>query len=240
MAVPPEIARPDRAPLEGRVVVTTRDQPGRLDRMLAEAGATVLHVPLIAIEPIDDVVVPLDGATWLIATSQHGAAAVGGRARAHPEVKLAAVGTRTAEVLAEFAGRPVDLVPERQTAADLVAAFPAGTGRVVAAVGDLSPGVPGLERRGWTVDTYVVYRTRLQSPDPDVRAVLLGSDAVTFASGSAARAWADAIGTATPPVVVVIGPTTEAVARQRGLPVTHVAATFDLDGLVAAVAEALA
>lgn len=240
MTVSSAAARPGRQPLKGRVVVTTRSRPGQLDRLLAEAGATVLHVPLIEIEPIPGIDVSLDGASWLVATSQHGAAAVGALARAHPEVRLAAVGTRTAEVLADLAGRPVDLVPERQTAADLVAAFPRGEGRVVAAVGDLSPGVPGLDELGWTVDVYVVYRTHLRPPEPDVRAALLASDAVTFASGSAARAWAAAVGTATPPVVVVIGPTTEDVARELGVPVTHVAATFDVEGLAGAVVEALA
>ena len=42
-------------PLHGRRVVTTRDEPGELDRLLAEAGADVVHVPLIEIaEPEDD------------------------------------------------------------------------------------------------------------------------------------------------------------------------------------------
>jgi uroporphyrinogen-III synthase len=228
------------APLTGRVVVTTRDRPGRLDRLLAELGATVLHVPLIAIEPLDDVDVSLEGADWLVVTSQHGADAVGELAAAHPEVLLAAVGTRTAEVLAERAGRSVDLVPDRHTAADLVRVFPVGEGRVVAALGDLASELSaGLWDKGWATDTYVVYRTVLQAPDPDVRAALLHADAVAFASGSAARAWAAAVGAATPPVVVAIGPTTEAAARGAGLSVTHVARDHDVDGLATAVAEAL-
>jgi uroporphyrinogen-III synthase len=227
-------------PLAGRVVVTTRDRPGRLDRLLAELGATVLHVPLIAIEPLTEVHVSLDGADWLVVTSQHGADAVGDLAAAHPEVHLAAVGTRTAELLAERAGRPVDLVPDRQTAADLVRMFPSGAGRVVAALGDLASDLSaGLWDKGWATDTYVVYRTVLQAPDPDVRAALLRSDAVAFASGSAARAWEAAIGTHTPPVVVAIGPTTESAARAAGLTVTHVAKDHDVDGLAAAVVEAL-
>ena len=205
-------------PLAGRVVVTTRDQPGRLDRLLAEAGAIVMHVPLIAIEPIADVAVSLDGAAWLVVTSQHGAAAVGA------------------------AGRPADLVPVRQTAADLVESFPAGTGRVVLALGDLAAPTlaEGLRDKGWAADTSVVYRTLPQIPDPDVRAAVLAADAVAFASGSAASAWFAAIGTATPPVVVAIGPTTAGVARSHDLRVTHVAATYDLPGLVQAVVAALA
>lgn len=229
------------APLAGRVVVTTRDQPGRLDRLLAEAGATVLHVPLISIEPVRDVDLGLADAAWLVVTSQHGAAAVGALVAERPTVRLAAVGTRTAEVLADRAGREIDLVPSRQTAADLVAAFPSGSGRVVAALGDLAGGdlAGGLATLGWSVDTYVVYRTLPRAPEADVRAAVLGADAVAFASGSAASAWAAAIGTATPPVVVAIGPTTARAARAHGVAVTHVAATHDLEGLTAAVVAAL-
>lgn len=229
-------------PLAGRVVVTTRDQPGRLDRLLAEAGAIVMHVPLIAIEPVADVAVTLDRADWLVVTSQHGAAAVGATAARYPDVRLAAVGTRTAEALAELAGRPADLVPARQTAADLVELFPSGSGRVVLALGDLAaPALAeGLRNKGWATDTHVVYRTLPQVPDPEVRAAVLAADAVAFASGSAATAWFAAIGTATPPVVVAIGPTTADVARAHHLPVTEVAATYDVPGLVRAVIAALA
>lgn len=231
----------DAAPLAGRVVVTTRDRPGRLDRLLAEAGATVLHVPLISIEPIAGADVRVDDAAWLVVTSQHGAEAVGRLAAGRTALRLAAVGTRTAEVLAERSGRAVDLVPSRQTAADLVAAFPAGNGRVVLALGDLASSelADGLSERGWSVDTYVVYRTTPEVPDPDVRAVVLGADAVAFASGSAASGWAAAIGRDTPPVVVAIGPTTADAARACGLAVTHVAATHDLEGLTSAVVAAL-
>jgi uroporphyrinogen-III synthase len=226
--------------LAGRVVVTTRDRPGRLDRLLADQGATVLHVPLIEIEPLPGTDVSLEGADWLVVTSQHGARVVGELAAARPEVRLAAVGTRTAEVLAERAGRAVDLVPDRHTAADLVRVFPSGEGRVVAALGDLASDLSaGLWDKGWATDTYVVYRTVLQTPDPDVRAALLRADAVAFASGSAARAWAAAIGAVTPQFVVAIGPTTEAAARAAGLTVTHVAKDHDVEGLAAAVAEAL-
>jgi uroporphyrinogen-III synthase len=84
-----------------------------------------------------------------------------------------------------------------------------------------------------------VYRTVLQTPDADVRAALLHADAVAFASGSAARAWAAAVGAASPRVVVAIGPTTETAAREAGLSVTHVAKDHDVDGLAAAVVEAL-
>lgn len=236
----------DAAPLSGRTIVTTRDEPGELDRLLAEAGALVLHVPLIAID-VDPVAataaadaIGRDDVTWLVATSQHGARAVASALRERAEVQLAAVGTRTASVLAEAAGRAVDLVPARQTAADLAAVFPDGSGRVLLALGDLADDhlATAIAAKGWTVDVHTVYRTVVQVPDHDVRGAVVGADAVAFASGSAARAWATAIGTATPPIVVAIGPTTADAARSAGVPVTHVADQHDLAGLVATVVAA--
>ncbi|HUF97220.1 MAG TPA: uroporphyrinogen-III synthase [Ilumatobacter sp.] len=238
------------APLRGRRVVTTRDTPGRLDDLLVAAGATVVHVPLIEITaPPDDGVGLIAGlarladASWLVVTSQHGAAAVGAAARVH-EVRLASVGTRTAEVLTEVTGRPVDLIPDRQTAADLIAAFPPAEhpGELaVVAVGDLAASTleDGLRELGYEVVSAVAYRTQLRSPSPSERTAALAADAVVFASGSSARAWAAAMGTATPSVVVAIGPTTAASAAAVGLQVTAVAADHSLPGVVATVVEQL-
>ena len=45
-------------PLIGRSVVTTREHRGRLDSLLARAGADVIHVPLIEVaEPLDEVLI---------------------------------------------------------------------------------------------------------------------------------------------------------------------------------------
>ena len=49
-------------PLSGRRIVTTRDQRGRLDTLLASAGADVVHVPLIAITDPPDGGAGLSGA----------------------------------------------------------------------------------------------------------------------------------------------------------------------------------
>ena len=236
-------------PLTGRHVATTRDQVGRLDTLLARLGADVIHVPLISIEPpadggrsLDASVSNLRGAAWLVVASRHGARAVGAAAAGHPDLRLAAVGTGTAAVLASLAGRPVDVVPDRQTAADLVAAMPAGRGHVVVAQADRAEPTlaDGLALLGYDVDVVTAYRTVLRTPTIVERRSALGADAVAFASGSAAVAWSQAIGVDTPAVTVAIGPTTADVARRHGLKVTHVAADHDVDGLVAAVVAALA
>ncbi len=237
-----------RRPLSGRQIVTTRDRPGRLDSGLAVLGADVIHVPLIAIEPPADDGVELDAALdevaafdWVVVTSQHGARRVGGAVAAHSKIRLAAVGSRTATMLAELAGREVDVVPARQTAADLAAAMGEGSGRVLVAQADRAePALAeALIRQGFRVVTVTAYRTTLRTPTARERAAALGADAVALASGSAAEAWAGAIGAATPPVVAAIGPVAAAVAERCGLKVTHVATDHDVEGLLAALVTAL-
>ncbi|MFP5486784.1 MAG: uroporphyrinogen-III synthase [Acidimicrobiia bacterium] len=236
-------------PLAGRRVATTRDRPGRLDELLRELGADVVHVPLIEIvdAPGDDLAAELDRLDefdWLVVTSQHGAARVGVVARGHPRLRTAAVGTRTAEVLGDLTGRAVTVVPARQTAADLVVAMPEptpDTRRVLVAVADRAEPtlVDGLRGRGYDVRSVVAYVNRLRRPTEAERALLGTVDAVAFASGSAARAWADGIGGWTPPHVVAIGPSTARVAADVGLQVTAIAADHSVEGLAAEVTAAL-
>jgi uroporphyrinogen-III synthase len=235
-------------PLRGRRVVTTRDRPGELDRLLAEAGAEVVHVPLIEIVDASDGGSALAAAfdppvDWVVVTSRHGAARVGPTVAGRPEVRLAAVGTSTAAELARLAGRAVDVVPERQTGGDLLRAMPVeGSGQVVVlAQADRADSTlaDGLTALGYRVRSVTAYRTLLRTPSESERASALAADAVAFASGSAAHAWADAIGTETPARVIAIGPATAEAATSRGLTVTEVAARHDVTGLVLAVAEAL-
>lgn len=241
---------PVPAPLRGKRIVTTRDEPGELDRLLAEAGAEVVHVPLIEIaEPEDGgaelvaVLEAIDRADWVIVTSRHGASRVGAALAGHPGVRLAAVGTRTAADLERLAGRPVDVVPARQTAADLLEAMPPdGLGQVavVAHADRADPGLAvGLSALGYTVRSVIAYRTVARVPTDAERAAALGADAVAFASGSAARSWHDAIGNETPPIVVAIGPTTAGAAAACGLRVTHVATDHSVQGLVTTLESAL-
>jgi uroporphyrinogen-III synthase len=235
-------------PLRGRRVVTTRDRPGSLDRLLAAAGADVVHVPLIEIvEPPDGgaslhaALARLPTFDWLVVTSRHGAARVGAAAAAST-VRTAAVGAATASQLAMRTGRAVDIVPAEQRADALVHAFPPGRWRVLVAQADRAEPtlVDGLRARGCDVEHVIAYATRTRAPRPDERAAALAADAVAFASGSAATAWAEAIGSETPPVVCAIGPTTAAVAERAGLKVTAVAADHSVPGLVELVTRLLA
>ncbi len=249
--------RPDGAaarPLAGRRVVTTRDEPGALDDALAALGAEVLHLPLI------EIVDPPSGSgslapalaaagpdDWVVVTSRHGAARlVTAWHEARPAESaagaphLAAVGEATAEVVRR-AGLAVDVVPEVQTAAALVAAFPDVSGRVLVAQADRAAPtlVEGLRARGFVVEVHTVYLTHLRPVPESVRGEVLAADAVTFASGSAVTGWVEALGPVAPPVVAVIGPSTAAAAEGAGLKVSGVAADHSVSGLVRLVADLL-
>lgn len=231
--------------LAGRRVLVTREHLGELAVLLADLGADVVHLPLIAVHDPDD-----DGAAlrdeladlarydWLIVTSPAGAERVAAAVRDQPNVRLAAVGTATAATLRSLGGRDVDLVPDVQHAealADLFNDAAPPLQRVLIAQADRA--APTLAVRlaeaGHHVDTVIAYRTVTQHPGagPSGDAVE-SADAVLFASGSAVESWFDALGTRTPPVVVAIGPSTAVTAERLGLKVTGVAADHSLEGLV--------
>ncbi len=239
-------------PLAGCTVVVTREHRGELGRLLDARGATVLHIPLIEIADVHDAKLSdlgtaiAEGPDWVIVTSAAGADRV--RAVADdPTIRLAGVGTATAARLEEVAGRPVDLVPERQIAASLVEAFVAHVHEpqhIVIAQGDLAGDqlANGLVAAGHSVDVHVAYRTLIRVPTESERRDTSSADAVVFASGSSARAWAEAFGGDAahqlPPIVVAIGPSTELAARQSGLKVSHQAAEHSLAGILDELTDA--
>jgi uroporphyrinogen-III synthase len=236
-------------PLAGCRVLVTRERPGELAALLEARGATVVHVPLIqVVEPADAGAAlgrelsRLTEFDWLIVTSPAGAERVADAAGDVPSIRLAAVGTATARVLADAAGRQVDVVPttqRSQTLVDELCARVEPAQRFLVAQADRADDalVAGLRRGGHQVTSVVAYRTVLRVPD---RGAVDGADAVLFASGSAAAAWFDTLGDVLPPIVVSIGPTTTAVAERLGLKVTATAADHSLGGLVTELARILA
>ncbi len=183
-------------PLAGTTVLTCR-QAGRgndLHLAIAEAGGTVVHLPLIDVTPPGDggaalaaVMNRLGRYDWLVCTSVNGVGAIA-HWRLPDGLKLAAVGPATAEAFTEVFDRPVDLVPSQHTAADLAEAFPDPSR---ASFWRWSPSwpatisVPPSGARASTVDVVRGYGTRA----PDHPAGLLRrasqADVVVLTSASA-------------------------------------------------------
>jgi uroporphyrinogen-III synthase/uroporphyrinogen III methyltransferase/synthase len=121
-------------PLTGKLILVTRaaHQAGKLSDALRELGATPVEVPLLQIQPPDDLA-PLDKAIrrldtydWLILTSANTVRAVVERSailglalEQPPQPQIAAIGVSTAAA-ARDAGFSIALVPEAYVAESLV------------------------------------------------------------------------------------------------------------------------
>jgi uroporphyrinogen III methyltransferase/synthase len=247
--------------LSGVTVVVTRarTQADDLVDRLADAGATTVTLPVIAVAAPDDGGRALAQAAarasdydWIVFTSANAVdrfVACLRDGRDLGRARLAAVGPATASALA--AHRLVaDLVAADATAEGLVGSMPDATGptsgRVLfpraAAARDVV--VPGLRAKGWVVDDVEAYRTVTAGPDEgataDAIAAASKADVVTFSSPSTVTRYLELAGGRVPPIVACIGPVTAEAARAAGLTVEVVAAEHTAAGLVAALAERFA
>jgi uroporphyrinogen-III synthase len=204
------------------VVTRPAGQERELVERLRAAGHTVAHVPLVAIEPLGDEPVDVEGYDWVVLTSANGARELRRRMRGVP-ARVAAIGPATADA---FGG--ADVIAEVSTQEGLLAALPERPGKVLFAGAE---GARRLLSEALAADVAVLYRTRELEPRdwPD-------ADLVVLASPSAARAFAR-IPSSTP--AATIGPETTRVARAGGVAVAAEAETSDLDGLLAAVERAV-
>ncbi|MDF1490034.1 uroporphyrinogen-III synthase [Tessaracoccus sp. HF-7] len=216
---------------------------GRLADALRGAGAEVVAVPLQRRVPLE-ASLDLD-AEWVAVTSAATVEELERRGERIPDgVRIAAVGQATAEAL-RAAGYVVDLIPEgRSSAADLVAAFPGGSGRVVIPGSALSSPVlaDGLRAKGYRVDTVPIYTVEPIEAAPEAVAADWADghfDVVAVTSGSIGRAVAELLGWRDDVRVVAFGAPSAEALRRQGVPVAQVAGSQDGEGLVAAVAEAM-
>lgn len=244
--------------LDGVSVVVTRasHQSGPLVAALQASGAAVIEAPAIAIvppldggQPLDDALLRLERFTWVAFSSVNAVAAALARSerrgvrRRLLQLKVAAVGRSTAARAESEFGRPVDLVSPHPSAASLAAAFPApmpGDRCFVPMATDGRPDlVDGLVARGWDVWAVAAYRTVHPSlPDPIVEDAVL-ADVAVFASPSAVSGHLDQTGGRLASRVVCIGETTRQACADLGVPVTAIAETPSVAGLVAAVRRAV-
>jgi uroporphyrinogen III methyltransferase/synthase len=262
-------------PLLGLRILNTRaprDNAG-FDARLRDLGAepvslatTHLSEPWDNIRPLDDAIAAIlrgnAGAPafdWIAFTSAHAVSAFMSRlllpgqhaaradSRALAGIRLAAVGTATAQALARY-GLVADLVPDRATGRHLAEAFGDVAGRRILlprsdiALRDLPD---ALAARGAQVTEVVAYVTRSAEPSAASDAILAeGSfDVVTFFSPSAVaglaallrgKHLAAALGGA---AIACIGETTAAAARDAGLNVEIVADDSTAKGLADALLD---
>ena len=210
-----------------RVVVTRpREQAGPLAERLEGLGLEVVLCPLIELEATGPPELDLTGYDWVVVTSPRGARELAAR-RCGELPRVAAIGPGTAAALREHGIEPA-LVPRVSTQEGLVSEFPRPPGRVLfAGAEDARPYLA----EALQADTAVLYRTRaLKPPEPPA------GDLVVLASPSAAKAFARL---AVEIPAVSIGPETTREARARGVEVVTEAERHDLDGLVAAIEQAL-
>jgi uroporphyrinogen III methyltransferase/synthase len=253
-------------PLFGwRVLVPrTKEQAGALSDQLRRYGAVPKEVPTISVEPprtpqqMDRALHGLVSGRyqWIAFTSVNAVRAIrekfeeyGLDARAFAGIKVAAVGEQTAAALVAFGVKP-DLVPSGdQSAAGLLADWPAyddlldPINRVFLPRADIATEtlVAGLIELGWEAEDVTAYRTvRAAPPAAEIREAIKtgGFDAVLFTSSSTVR---NLIGIAGKPhastVVAVIGPQTAKTAEEHGLRVDVLADTPSVTVLAEGLAE---
>jgi uroporphyrinogen III methyltransferase/synthase len=248
-------------PLSGRVVLVTRasDQAAVFAELLEAAGARVMLVPTIAIEPPDSWA-PLDAALaekhdWVVFTSVNGVAMVRRRVEATGQgrallegSRLAAIGPATAAALRDW-GLTVEVVPAEYVAEGLLDRLrplvaPGARVLLPRAAETRDVLVRELTAHGAHVTEVAAYRTRAATEHAaGLREALAEGrvDVVTFTSSSTVRSFCALFGSAELPrllrgvTVACIGPITRATAEARGLTTQIVPEDYTIPALARAI-----
>ena len=253
-----ELSWRESGPLAGkRVAVTrTRAQASQLRALLESLGAEVIEAPVLEIRVAAPDLTTDERVSsrwdWIAFASQNGvqgffeALRTAGRdARSLATTKVAAVGQATAHALEQH-GVIADFVPSVASGECLAAELPRVSGaRILLPGGSLSGEAlaSGLRARGGHIEQVQVYETLPAPLDEQLAHNVLASDAVTFASASSARFLARALGEgalAATTRLCAIGPQAAASTREAFGRVDAVATEPSIEGLAAAVVEALA
>jgi uroporphyrinogen III methyltransferase/synthase len=251
----------ERRPLFGKRIVVTRsrEQASELVRRLGELGADVLEIPTIRIKPaknagpLREAIKHIGSYDWLVFTSPNGVDAFFGEflqlhddVRELGSIKIATIGTATAEKLEEF-HLAVDLQPAEFTSEALLEEF-----RKTVSCDNLKFLLPradladerlarGLEDLGAIVDDLDAYQTVPDDEDrTGHRARLLaeGADLLTFTSSSTVTNFGKLVDVAVlqrqcPQMrFVSIGPQTTQAMLALGLEVAAEAEVHTIPGLV--------
>lgn len=259
-----ELAWFDLWPLLGRrgLVTRTRQQAGNLSALLRRRGAIPVETPLVRIEPpeswepLEEALAAMESFDWLIFSSQNGVAAtvahldrLGLDIRALKGPRIAAIGPATAAAAAA-AGLRISLCPEEYAAEGLLESLRAeglrGKRLLLLRAAQGRELLPRLaEEDGAQVAVVPVYQTLpVDYPDPEAMRMLEDHevDFITFASSSAVRSFASAVGEERARELLgkvcvgCIGPVTAATAEELGLTPTVVPEQYTIEALVAALA----
>ncbi len=253
----------ERRPLFGqRIVVTrTRQQASALAGRLMDLGAEVIEAPTIAVEPpacwdaVDRALRGLEQYHWLVLTSVNGVDATvermracGMDARALAGVRVAAIGSATADRLRRYFVEP-ELVPDEfvaeALAESLIKLDDVRGKRFLLLRADIArPALrKALQDAGALCDEVAIYRTvpARELPPRVAEGIVEGSiDWITFTSSSTFTNFLglldDAARSSLKDVhLASIGPITSETIRQAGHEPTVEAKVHTIDGLVDAI-----
>ena len=251
------------------VVTRAAEQQGEGRRLLEQRGATVLDLPALEIGPpdhwgpLDDALADLENFHWLVFSSANGVQAVeqrlqlqGGSLAHRPRnLRIAAVGRKTARVFEEI-GASADFVPPQFVADSLIDNFPvSGYGLRMLLPRVQSGGrtvlAEAFGEAGVRVVEVAAYESRCPAAMPEATAAALAAkevDAIAFSSGKTARhtaqllhqrfgeSWKELL---TAVKLISIGPQTSRSCQACFGRMDAEANPHDLDGLVAACAQAI-
>jgi uroporphyrinogen III methyltransferase/synthase len=264
VALREQIAWFEQRPLFGRRVLVTRPrhQAESLVRRLEELGAVPVILSVVEIRdpadwgPVDRALAALARYQWLVFTSSNGVHALvrrlrqtGRDLRAFGSLRLAAIGSGTAEALRAYQLEP-DLVPDEFRSEALAAALKerAAGQRVLLARADRGRDLLRTELASVAeVDQIAVYsQIDAVETDADVLDGLRRAeiDFVTLTSSNIARSLARILDgpcrarlESGEVKIVSISPVTSAAIRELGWPVAAEATAYTVAGLVAALVE---
>jgi uroporphyrinogen III methyltransferase / synthase len=252
--------------LAGRTVLLTRtrSQAPEFRRLLEAAGAHVLEIPAIEIQPrfgpeLDAAIAGLESYDWLFFTSANSAEIVLPQvSKLRPDIvpcelrkpRICAIGPATASRIQDFR-YVVSLVPDVFQAEGVIEEFHRinrgrleGLRILLPRASEAREILPEeLRRRGAVVDVIPVYDTVLPEGTAEaVREVLKGGrvDLVTFTSSSTVRNFVQAAGPdadLTKLTYAAIGPITAATAAEYGLPVAILPADWTVPALARAILD---
>ncbi|GAA3728981.1 uroporphyrinogen-III synthase [Leifsonia bigeumensis] len=232
-----------------RVLVPRGGPWGRaVANRLVERGAIPVIAPLIEFAPTEDAAELAAGLErlaagdfdWLVVTSATTVGLLEG-VEVPATTRIAAVGSATADALAE-AGLRVDFVPSADFSADaLVSEWPGGAGSRIflpqSAIAEPTA-AEGLRAAGNRVDAVAAYRTIGARVAPETVAEVRsgGIRAILVTSGSVAREVAAQLAPISPGTVIAcIGPRTAAEARAVGLDVDAIAERQSIEALILSI-----